>query len=213
MAPPAHLSVHVHGNTSDSEGEDSLLSVDLDKESITLDWDNVRFGNPLAHMAWAKSLPPPSATGSSRLRGVQVEAIRSLTCGPDKLYADVTEKLQFWTRRKAELESVSASYRATLDSTLHGTLGRLDLFLLEEMLVRSKRKGADYVSDLAKGFPITGSIPAGQCGTPIPGGQSVHGRPGLGGPEPLEELRARCYEINQTTIRSAEGSQAAVIAI
>ena len=60
------------------------------------------------------------------------------------------------------------------------------------------------MTDLSNGFPITGSLPSGNCGVPIPGGQRVHGRPGLGGPEPLEELRSQCYNINEATLRSAQ---------
>ena len=39
----------------------------------------------------------------------------------------------------------------------------------------------------------------------MPGGQRVHGQPGLGGPEPIAELAAKCMQVNQATLRSAQG--------
>ena len=62
------------------------------------------------------------------------------------------------------------------------TLGCLDIFLLEELVVASGSEDVDYVADLRKGFPVTGSLPDGNQGTPVAGGQRVHGRPGGGGP-------------------------------
>ena len=154
-------------------------------------------------MAWATQLPIPQAQASNPLTRQQTDALTYMVTNPDELYAEVTRRLQHWTTRKEQLHQVNTMYREKLDPTLQGTLGRLDLFLLEELLNKSKYHDQDYVKDLAEGFPITGSLPSGNCGVPIPGGQRVHGRPGLGGPEPLDELRAQCFSINEATLRSA----------
>ena len=146
---------------------------------------------------------PKGAQDRIPLTQTQVDTLVFMVTNPGDLYAEVRDKLRHWTTRKQELSQVNDLYRAKLDHTLMGTIGKLDLFLLEEMLVKSEYHDTEYVTDLSKGFPITGSLPSGNCGIPIPGGQRVHGRPGLGGPEPLDELRSQCYNINQSTLRSA----------
>ena len=82
-------------------------------------------------------------------------------------------------------------------------MGQLDLYLLEEMLTAANHIDVEYVKDLAQGFPITGRLPDGDCGRPIPAGQRAHGKPGLDGPEPIEELRQQCFKVNQATLRTA----------
>ena len=74
---------------------------------------------------------------------------------------------------------------------------------MEEMLVASGHVDSEYVQDLSQGFPVTGRLSDGDCGRPIPGGQRVHGTPGLDGPEPIEDLKRQCYEINMATLKSA----------
>ena len=91
-----------------------------------------------------------------------------------------------------------------LDPSDLGTIGKLDLFLMEEMLVAAGHVDTEYVKDLSQGFPVTGRLPDGDCGRPIPGGQRVHGTPGLGGPEPIEDLKQQCYRINMATLKSAK---------
>ena len=75
---------------------------------------------------------------------------------------------------------------------------------MEDMLIASGHVDVDYVKDLSQGFPISGRLPDGGCGRPIPEGQRVRGKPGLDGPEPLEELRQQCYSVNMATVRTAQ---------
>ena len=86
------------------------------------------------------------------------------------------------------------------------TVGRLDLFLIDELIQQSGHTDVHYVRDLYRGFPITGALDSGGCGEHIEGGQRVHGKPGLGGPEPLSELQGMCGAINQATLKSAKGA-------
>ena len=57
---------------------------------------------------------------------------------------------------------------------------------------------------MVNGFPIAGAIPSGGCGIEIHGGQRVHGKPGLGGPDPITELRQMCRARNVATIKAAK---------
>jgi hypothetical protein len=125
----------------------------------------------------------------------QQSLLKRLVDAPEEVYASVAEKLRFWTARKVYLETSNRHYRNQLTEVEQGTLGKLDLFLLEEMLISAGHVDKDYVSDLAKGFPVTGSLFDGNLGEPIVGGQRVHNTPGLGGPEPIEELAAQCKQI------------------
>ena len=93
--------------------------------------------------------------------------------------------LQFWTARKVSLREVNESYRRTLSPEELGTLGKLDLFLMNEMVLASEHVDTNYVQDLATGFPATGALYDGGLGEQIPGGRRVHNTPGLGGPTTL----------------------------
>ena len=68
----------------------------------------------------------------------------------------------------------------------------------------SGHSDTSYVSDLVQGFPVTGSLPSGGNGITIPGGQRVHGKPGLGGPNDLNELRQECGARNRSTLKAAQ---------
>jgi len=105
--------------------------------------------------------------------------------------------------RKRELREMNEKFRDNLSKESQGTVGKLDPFLLTEMLKASGHADTRYVEDLLCGFPIVGDLPSGGNGTPIPGGQRVHGRPGFGGSPPLQELKGKCLQINEATIRRA----------
>ena len=99
---------------------------------------------------------------------------------------------------------MNAEARARLPQEKLATVGQIDLFLLEEMVVKSGHKDISYVSDMVDGFPVTGAIPSGGCGRAVPGGQRVHGKPGLGGPDPIQELKDACRRTNIATIQAAK---------
>ena len=97
---------------------------------------------------------------------------------PLRVQAHVRAQLQYWSARKETLAALNAEYRSKLDPTESGTLGQLDLFLMEDMLITSGHVDMEYVKDLSQGFPVTGRLSDGECGRPIPGGQRVHGPQG-----------------------------------
>ena len=158
---------------------------------------------PLEHFAWASALPPVHQDTKAPLSQNQCDLLRSLTVFPEQVYEHITRQLQYWSERKTALAPLNEAYRSTLSTADKATLGQLDLFLMEEMLVAAGHVDTDYVKDLSQGFPVTGRLPDGECGRPIPGGQRVHGKPGQGGPEPLEQLRAKCLKVNQNTLKLA----------
>ena len=122
---------------------------------------------------------------------------------PAEYMEDVQKQVQFWTARKQYLKGLNEYSRSHLPPDKLATVGNIDLYLLEEMLIRSGHTDKSFVKDLLDGFPVTGSIPSGGCGQEIPGGQRVHGRPGLGGPEPIELLKESCRHTHSATIQAA----------
>ena len=60
------------------------------------------------------------------------------------------------------------------------TVGRLDPFILTEMLKASEHVDQKYVEDLIAGFPVIGKVHSHGTGEPIPGGRRTHGQPAHG---------------------------------
>ena len=111
---------------------------------------------PLEHLEWASKLPPLSANLPTPLTSHQQSLLRELATSPDAVYDRVRSALQFWSARKESLRAINESYRSTLSPEELGTLGKLDLFLMNEMVLASEHVDVDYVKDLAAGFPVTG---------------------------------------------------------
>ena len=123
---------------------------------------------------------------------------------PHEYMAKVSTALQYWTQRKEALREVNKESVARLPEDKQATVGKIDFFLFDERIHRSAHTDTTYVPDMVEGFPVTGSIPSGGCGTPLPGGQRVHGKPGLGGPEPIADLQSCCLERNAVTSKAAQ---------
>ena len=83
----------------------------------------------------------------------QLEILRKLTTQPQQVMEHVRIQLQHWTARKEKLAAANASYRQLLDPSDLGTIGKLDLFLMEEMLIAAGHVDTEYVKDLSQGFP------------------------------------------------------------
>ena len=157
--------------------------MDLDKEGPPE-------ADPYLHVQWATDQPIPALFRPQPLSQKQLQLIRHLTKHPSQLRQEVTQKLQRWTTRKQELQAVNSVYRTRLPQGRQSTLGELDLFLTEEMVLEAQYKDVDYVKDLAAGFAVTGTIDSGSLGEPIPGGQRSNRRPGLVGPPDISLLQA-----------------------
>ena len=170
--------------------------MDLDKEGAPE-------ADPHLHVQWATDQPIPSLFRPQPLSHKQLQLLRRLTTDPNQLHQEVTQKLQRWTTRKQELQAVNSTYRTRLPQGRQSTLGKLDLFLMEEMLLEAQHTDVDYVKDLAAGFAVTGTLDPGSLGDPIPGGQRSNRRPGLGGPPDIRQLQAECLSVNQQTLERA----------
>ena len=65
----------------------------------------------------------------------QLDILSKLTTHPQQGMDHVKTQLQHWTARKEQLAEANASYRQMLDPSDLGTIGKLDLFLMDEILV------------------------------------------------------------------------------
>ena len=153
---------------SQSEGSDTEFNARNGSISAT---------DPIDHLSKALARTDPLNIQRTKLNPRQEDLLRWMATSPETLMAATTEALDYWRTRKEALRSAREQYVANLPDERKGTLGKLDLFILAEMLQQIDHTDHDFVSDLAKGFPITGDLPSGGLGTPIDGGQRVHGRP------------------------------------
>ena len=178
------------------------LSEDSDEEPGP-QASNPQSVDPITHMHAALEFANSGRQPTSTLSSKQLQLLTELAEDPEMVCARAAQAVAYWRQRKAAMASATDYYRTQLCSNARGTLGKLDLFLLEEMATTSDSVDTQYVQDLAAGFPITGNIDAGNHGTPIPGGQRINRKPGLGGAKPLDQLHDQCAEINARTIRKA----------
>ena len=125
--------------------------------------------------------------------------------GPYRFRARTEEALAHWQKRKEALKEANKAYQKTLPKHRQGPLGRLGLFLMEELIVVSSHFDSSYVEDLSEGFTVTGDISSGGCGEEIPGGQRVHRKPGLGASKPVADLKSKFFELNQSRTRIRDG--------
>ena len=189
------------GQLRESDGESSDSEVSSVAESLRdPEFDCM---DPLQHLAWAKSQPFPIGRKEGTLSSEQVRTLQKLAKNILGVAAHAKRQLQFWSKRKAELAAVNQSYRSTLKPSEQQVVGKLDLFLLQEMIDASQHVGRDYAQALAQGFAVTGDLDDGSLGVPIEGEQRVHGKPGLGGAPPLSDLKQHCRAINERTLRVA----------
>ena len=147
--------------TSDAESSDG--SFDSHGDSCITD--------PIQHLAWATSLPPPFQPDSSPLSPKQTQNLQNLAADPTAYQRHAMDKIEEWTLRKKQLEKANDHFRSTLSDTQRSTLGEIDVFLLKELIESTGHTDTRYVEDLTSGFPVTGRISTGNMGTPIPGGQ------------------------------------------
>ena len=190
---------HTYWDSSDSEEGERFSSAMHDEFTGT---------DPVSHLEWATKLPHPWHNTVSPLSQEQVSALREMVQDPTGSHQRLVEKLQYWTERKNVVAAANESYRATLEPHQRKVVGKVDLFLLDAMLAEAEHVDSSLVTDLLKGFPVTGDLADVRLGVPIPGGQRVHGKPGMGGATPLSELESHCRQVNERTLRRAQAKLA-----
>ena len=148
---------------------------------------------------WENSAPTPA----NALSELQRHALSVLAEQPDASYWRTMQALEKWHKRKVTLAPRRDEWWYGLPESKKHVLGKLDPFLLDEMLVEAGHADTDFVEDLLKGFPLTGRVAIGGLGTDIPEGLRSRGRLGLAGLGSLQELQRNCAESNADTIARA----------
>ena len=123
---------------------------------------------------------------------------------PTEWKRTVADSLHVWSQEADRWREALDKFRRNLSDECRSTVGKLDPFILTSMIKASGHIDRDYVEGLLTGFPITGSVDSCGTGTPIPGGQRSHRRPAYGVVPQLNELRSKCKEINQKTVKRAQ---------
>jgi len=159
--------------------------------------------SPMDHLRHAKACGYQRKPDAMKLTQKQQFLIQELSKDPMASYNRVHEELEKWRSCKKQMMPNTKAFLQSLDKDLQGTVGKLDPFLLTAMLEAAGHKDKKYVQDLLAGFPVTGEVPCCGTGTPIPGGQRVHGKTGNGEAPPLDKLQEHCSRINSKTLRRA----------
>jgi len=159
--------------------------------------------NPVDHLATVVAEAPGPMNSWCELTDKQSEVLNFIARWSDKWKAKVRASLQRWRGNKAAQETKLLAFRADLPAAVEATIGKIDPFILQEMVEASGAVDSNYVQDFLCGFPVTSVVGAGGAGTPIPGGQQTHGKPANGHVPCLEDLRRDCAKINQRTISRA----------
>ena len=165
-------------------------------------------GTPLQHLQHQRELvdnPGEAADHTDILSAAQTELLGALVTCPLEAYRRTNSALLYWRQRRTFHNEKLMKWKSSLPVEKQQVVGKLNPFLLEEMLDHAGHADKQFVTNLLEGFPVTGTVGVGGLGEDIPGGQRSRGRPGGTGPLPLEELRKQCAEMNEDTLRKARG--------
>jgi len=142
-----------------------------------------------------------------KLSGKQREVLSFIAQWSDKWKAKVQTNLKRWQDVKRAQQTKLAAFRADIPAASEATLGKIDPFVLQEMVDACDTVDSTYVHDFLGGFNVTSIVSAGGTGTPIPGGQGTHGTPLHGHVPCVDELRRDCAKLNRRTIVRATARQ------
>lgn len=168
-----------------------------------MDLDVNAMEDPISHLESAKSFRLHADKGAKPLTPKQKQLIKSIGADPIGCYRRTIQSLQRWRNKKEDLRSQNDQFQSRLPSDLRGTVGKLDAFLIMEMAEAAHHIDVKSLHDLLCGFPAAGEVPCCGTGTPIPGGRLAPGRPGEGKAPDVDQLKARCREINEKTLKRA----------
>ena len=110
--------------------------------------------------------------------------------------------LRNWRMKKHHGQKQLQTWRSSLPKHQQHVVGKLDPFLLGELLQEVSHQDTAYQQDLLAGFPLTGTVGVGGLGEDIEGGQCTHGRQGQCAYS-LPHLRRQCLEVNRNTVDQA----------
>ena len=137
------------------------------------------------------------------LTSEQSAALKRLVLDPEGVFREVEAALDMWLGFEEDHAYALERWRQSLPEKQQKVIGKLDPVSLHSLLDKAQHKDRFYLRDLLQGFPITGKVDVGGLGVDIPGGILSRVRKLVDGPLPLQELRSRCAQINQSTLRRA----------
>ena len=165
QASPAPM--NEDGSSSDGSSENSDRDNGLNEAT-----------DPISHMNQAEQCGSFCKIPQQLLTPKQRQLIQDIADNPLSCYRKAMDELAKWRGVKEELRSFNENFQAGLSVESRGTLGRLDPFIIEDMIQASNFVDKKYVHDLLVGFPVTGEVSCSGTGVEILGGRLVHGRPG-----------------------------------
>ena len=117
----------------DTQSEGSECTQGLTKELSTT-------SDPLRHSTLAAQLPLPSSVTPPELTSRQLRNLTEMVTNPDEYTKQVRDRLQHWTMRKQALAELIIHAKRQLPENKLPTVGKLDLFLVEEIIVYSGQR-------------------------------------------------------------------------
>ena len=170
--------------------------------SAARDFGTISDGVQHMHAQRAAFSSTRSGGQSNILTPQQKLLLAEMATRPIDLYWHVEAQLKRWRQRKVELSTKCDAWRASLEPSQRGVVGKLDTYMIREMANSILHRDMHYTDTLLWAFPVTGTCCSGGLGVDIPGGQSSHGRAGSKA-KPIDYLRQQCAAINASTIKSA----------
>ena len=177
-----------------SESCDSLEQCDLKSDA----------NNPSDHLQQALQEVASEENGFATLTDRQYDVIDEMASDPDAWVHKVLHAVSHWSEEKVGHQIDLEAFHNSLTEDQKATAGKIDPFLLDQMVKTSRHVDHQYVKDFLAGFPVSGVVDAKGTRTSIEGGQLTHGRPAHGKMPVLDDLKSRCAEINERTLRMAQ---------
>ena len=202
----AHLDNELGERNGDSDAVVSNASEEGDRWGDSLDRrDGEAVETVYEHLRWAQTcgFHHKEITLDPCLR----RALGSAFGCPEEHLQAMKRQCKIWSERKESLCCQRTTWSNTLTEWYRGSLGRLDPFVLQEMLEAIDHCDGAYVADLHRGFNVTGEISLGGLGTSVPGGLLREGKSAAGYVPFLPELHDQCKEINVKTAKRAAAAR------
>lgn len=160
--------------------------------------------SPLAHLKGSLKVLTEEREKNSCLSARQIDLIKCICKDRETWYQEVMEALRHWVRRKQFYSPYLEKFKEALPEEVQATIGKVDPFIIDDMVKESGHSDVTYIRDFLTGFSIADNIYGGRVGEVIEGGQKVHGKPANGDVPELQTLKNRCEEINIRTIQRAQ---------
>ena len=163
-------------STDESDSEAKSESLD----SMSQDGNMRGASNPSEHLQQALLGAAAGVPNFATLTTKQYEAFEFMATDPEAWKRKVVGAVGAWSQEKRQQNEYLEGFRESLAEEVRATVGKIDPFLLREMIKTSGHVDEDYVNDFLTGFPVSGVVDAKGTGSNIDGGQLTHGKPANG---------------------------------